>query len=113
MAIVYNNLSALQKRHYLRHATAANHWFEFANGKMKAYQKRYGEDFCLIVNGSHERDDAFVLPFSFVRSAFTADALDSRGRWVGTIVGSTLRLSSGNRTLAVAPYHNAFHLVGL
>ncbi len=113
MAIVYNNLSALQKRHYLRHATSANHWFEFANAKLKAYQKRYGEDFCLIVNGSHERDDAFVLPFAFARQAFTPEALDSRGRWVGTIIGSTLRLTPSNNSLQVAPYHNAFALVGL
>ena len=102
MATVYQNLSALQARHYLRHATAPNRWFEFANA-----------NFCLIVNGSHERDDAYVLPFAVAREVFTSDALDSRGRWVGTIIGSKLLLTPSNKSLMVAPYHNAFGLLGL
>ena len=113
MATVYQNLSALQARHYLRHATAPNRWFEFANAKVKKYQKRYGDDFWLIVNGSHERDDAYVLPFAVAREVFTSDALDSRGRWVGTIIGSKLLLTPSNKSLMVAPYHNAFGLLGL
>ena len=113
MPKVNDNATVLRKRHYLRNATASNRWFDFASSKVDSYKKRYGDDFCLIVNGAHDYNDAFVLPFSFARTAFTMDALDHRGRWVGTIIDSTLLLAPSNNSLRVANYHNAFHLVGL
>ena len=113
MPQVDDNAAALRKRHYLRNATASNRWFDFTSSKVNAYKKRYGDDFCLIVNGAHDYDDAFILPFSFARQAFTLAALDHRGRWVGTIIDSTLLLAPSSNSLPVASYHNAFHLVGL
>lgn len=110
---VDQNRARLRARHYLRNATAPNHWFDFVENRINWYRQRHGEDFCLVINGSHEMDDAYVIPFAVARGAFTREALDDRGRWIGTIEGTRLHLSTNGANLNVAPYHNAFHLIGL
>jgi len=81
--------------------------------KVKAYESRFGNEFCLVINGSETREDAYVIPFAAARRVFTESSLasDDRGRWIGTIRGSTLTLAPNGETLNVAPYHNAFQLL--
>lgn len=102
------NWSDIGRRHYVRLATAGNHWFDFSVGKVRSYQARFGDDFCLVVNGSREIDDAFVLPFRAVRDMFLEEASDGH-RWSGTIVGSILNVSG--KSLNVSKYHNNFGLL--
>src|SRR4051812_13983878 len=109
-----NRLSAdpsIRDRHYIRKPTADNHWFDFTGTKLREYRERSGDDFCLIVNGSETSDDAYIIPYAVARSVFTDDAADHRGRWVGTIVGSTMTLAPSGNTLNVERFHNAFDLL--
>ena len=113
MAVIEEHAAKLRRRHYLRNATAPNRWFDFTSGKVADFVKRYGEDFCLIINGSHDSDDAYIIPFKIARQTFTRDALDARGRWVGTVEGAQLILVPSHNSLRVSTYHNAFHHLGL
>ena len=113
MSTIEKHLHTLRSRHYVRNATAPNHWFDFTANKVARFVKRYGDDFCLVINGSHTYDDAYVIPFVVARQTFIQSALDDRGRWVGTIVGSQLILVPSHNSLRVASNHNAFHYLGL
>src|SRR3546814_13454083 len=88
MAVIEEHAARLRRRHYLRQATATNRWFDFTSGKVADFAKRYGEDFRLIINGSHGTDDAFLIPFKVARSTFTRDPLDTRGTLGGPVEGS-------------------------
>lgn len=112
MALIEEQIGKLRRRHYVRNATAPNHWFDFTSTKVARFVQRYGNDFCLVINGSHTHDDAYVIPFSVALQAFTQAALDARGRWVGTIEGSQLVLVPSHNSLRVASYHNAFQHLG-
>jgi hypothetical protein len=103
--------SGIHQRHYVRKATAGNHWFDFMASKAADYRSRFGDNFCLIVNGSETIDDAYIIPWTIARGAFTDTAVDARGRWVGTIKGSTMTLGVSGQSLSVAAYHNAFDLL--
>ena len=105
------NWDEIRRRHYVRKATADNHWFDFMPSRVRDYQAQFGDSFCLVVNGSDTREDAYIIPFEVARQVFTDTALDNRGRWVGTIVGSTLTLTPSGNTLNVAAYHNAFQML--
>lgn len=98
-------------RHYVRKATAGNHWFDFMASKVADYCSRFGGSFCLVVNGSETVDDAYIIPWAVARDIFTDSAVDARGRWVGTIKGSTLTLGVSGQSLDVAEFHNAFDLL--
>jgi len=113
MSVIEEHSTKLRRRHYLRLATAPNRWFDFTSGRVADFVKRYDDDFCLIINGSQAHDDAYIIPFKVARQTFTPDALDSRGRWVGTIDGAQLTLTPSHNTLRIAAYHNAFHHLGL
>jgi hypothetical protein len=80
---------------------------------MASYHSRFGDNFCLIINGSHTSDDAYVIPYSVARRVFTPEAIDHRGRWIGTVINSILTLTPSGNSLNVSPYHNSFELVGL
>lgn len=108
MPYIADNIAKLRRRHYIRNATAANCWFDFASNKVNDFVRRYGDDFCLVINASRELDDAYVIPYSIGRQVFTQVALDARGRWVGTILDSNLVLVPSHNSLRVASYHNAF-----
>ena len=107
------NRRLLARRHYVRKATAANHWFDFTASRLEQYRRHYGDDFCLVINGSTDADDAYVIPFSQARRAFSADALDHRGRWVGTVRDEVLHLTPSGRSLNVRAFHNAFEFLNL
>jgi Endonuclease NucS C-terminal domain len=105
------NWDDVRRRHYVRKATAENHWFDFMSSRVRDYRARFGDQFCLVVNGSDTREDAYIIPYTVARDVFTDAALDGRGRWVGTIVGNTLTLAPTGNTLNVSAFHNAFKLL--
>jgi hypothetical protein len=110
---ITSNRALLSWRHYVVKATAWNHWFNFYASRLQQYQTQYGEDFCLIINGSNATDDAYIIPFSKTKQAFTPDAIDHRGRWVGTVCDDVLRLASSGHCLRLRAFHNAFELLDL
>ena len=111
VSYVTQNARRLASRHYVRNATAWNHWFDFTDARLQSYLRRYGEGFCLVINGSHDRDDAYVLPYRVAKQILTRDRIDYRGRWVGTIVGDKLRVAGDELNLPVVTFRNAFHLL--
>ena len=106
--------SDIRRRHYLRNATTSDYWFDFIVSRLHWYHSRFGEDFCLIINGSYTNDDAYIIPWQAASKVFTDDALaaDGRGRWIGTIKNSMLTLRPSGNYLYVAAYHNSFDLLG-
>jgi hypothetical protein len=95
----------------VRRAFAPNHWFDFSATRLADYRVRFDERFCLVVDGSETLDDAYVIPFAIAKTLFTADAVDHRGRWVGTIKHNVIRLTPSGREFDVTAYHNAFELL--
>ena len=102
------NWSRLARRHYLRNASAANHWFDFTDRRVQSFARRYGSSFCLVVNGSHETDDAYVIPYGVASQLLTSDKLDRRGRWIGTIERGQMKLAGFDLLLPVRRFHNSF-----
>lgn len=116
MTYLSQHSSTLRSRHYIIAGTSWNHWFGFTYNKVLSYRQRYGDDFCLIVNGSHSSDDAYVLPFSGVSHYFTQDYLTPHSqtgapRWVGTIIHHQLKFGSADTSISVAKFHNRFDLL--
>lgn len=111
--IYMRNWTEIGRRHYVRRATADNHWFDFMRAKVRTYSAKFGDDFCLVINGSESEDDAYVIPWKVAKDVFTDSSIanDERGRWIGTIRGSTLTLAPNGESLNVRPYHNTFELL--
>ena len=95
----------------MRRATASNHWFDFVSNKVYQFFGRFGDDFCLIVNGSDLIDDAYVLPYGAIKNYFKDEFLDHRPRWVGTIIGHRLKFGIAPFSIPVAEYYNKFDLL--
>lgn len=75
---------------------------------MHRLEQLHGDDFCLVINGSNETDDAYVLPYRVAKQVFNPKYLDERRRWIGTVVGDRLKLGKADRSFPVAEFHNAF-----
>ncbi len=101
----------LRRRHYIRQATAFNHWFDFTASRVAQFTARYGDNFCLVINGSNSIDDTYIIPFSRAKTTFSPDALDYRGRWIGTVIDNILQLTPSGNSMNVSGFHNAFELL--
>jgi len=112
MAHLSERYATLSKRHYIRKASAWNYWFDFASSKVEWYRRRYGDNWCLVINGSDTRDQAYVLPFKMLGAYFIEGNLESDGRrWVGTIIGGQLKLGPAAASVPVGQYYNRFDLL--
>lgn len=109
-SFIYDHRESIEKRHYVRQATSRRYWFDFHSRKLQGYCHRFGNDFCLVIYGSTETDDAYIIPYSTASGVFTSETVDQRSRWIGNIVNDLLRLS-GRRSLAVSRFYNAFDLL--
>jgi hypothetical protein len=111
---ITRNINLIRARHYVRNATASNHWFDFSQEKMANFKNRYGDNFCLIINGSKNLDDAYIIPYTTAKRYFSVEYLDdNRPRWVGTIIDDRLKLGSNSSYFSVGQYHNKFDLLEL
>jgi 5-methylcytosine-specific restriction endonuclease McrA len=107
---IVDNLPELKDRHYIRTATSHNYWFDFAKNKLRIYQQQFGDSFCLIVNGSTNINNAYVMPFDEVKELFKETDLDPDGcGWSGTIINNVLRVRG--RSISASAYYNAFDLL--
>ena len=110
-SLISINRQQLKGKHYIRLATSFCYWFDFTSGRMQSYVRRHGDNFCIVINGSEDNDDTFIIPYKDARKVFTSDALDGRKRWTGYIRHNTLRIPTGDKSLLVERFHNAFHLL--
>ncbi len=67
---IADHFKELRKRHYVRNARTPTYWFDFQSSKVESYRQRYGDNFCLIVNGSDSHDDAYIMPYNEVKKLF-------------------------------------------
>src|SRR6266576_6104226 len=114
MSYITANRPVLQQTHYITNARA-HYWYNFYSGTLERHVRLYGEDFCLVINGSTAYDDAYVLPFKCVKDFFSPDYIDAHGRWMGDVEGVTVRLwrkGKPGKSIGAGEFHNAFHLFG-
>lgn len=107
-SLIAENQDTLSQRHYIRNARTRTYWFDFTAGQVESYRRRYGNDFCLVLNGSDEVDDAYILPYAEVSAFFDPALTDDRNRWIGTVRNDVIRLSPGGRSMSVSAYYNAY-----
>ncbi len=103
-----DNRSVLEERHYVRKAGTNTYWFDFRNHRVEAYRRQHGDEFCLVIYGSDDYDDAYIMPFAKVKGIFSTTSIDSRGRWIGTIQKDVLHLSPGGLAMDVSRFYNAY-----
>jgi hypothetical protein len=112
---ITHHRARLEQRHYITDATTQTMFFNFYEGRFRDFIGPYGDDFCLVINGSAQFDDAFILPFKDFRAFFSPDFLDPSHRWVGNIRphDEAIVISTGGRSKEILAheYHNAFHLL--
>ena len=102
---VNDNLDRLKKRHYVRKATADNYWVDFSKRKLEGFISRFGEEFCLIINGSTEYEDAYVIPYKVAETVLTESTLEKpRNRWIATVKYGNLCVQ--NKSVPVGDHHN-------
>jgi hypothetical protein len=105
----------LERRHYITDATTKTIWFNFSKYKLNEFISTYGSEFCMIINGSTEFDDAFILPFTDFRDFFTNASLKDGRRWMGYIRADDelIRLSPcrNRHERSGYKYYNAYHLL--
>jgi hypothetical protein len=115
MSYITKNRLSLEQRHYITDATVRTMWFNFYEGKLRDFIANYGHDFCLVINGSTQHDDAFILPYKDFRDFFTSDFLVANHRWVGYVRADdeVIKLSTDGRAKEKFghEYHNAFGLL--
>ena len=73
----------------------------------------YGDEFCLVINGSDTQDTAYVLPFNEVKEMFSPEYLNGT-RWVGNVIKDNLSVSLGGKPMQemyVGNFQNAFELL--
>ena len=112
---VATNKKALKKRHYVLLANQAGHWFNAYPNVLERYERRFGDDFCVVLYKDGPADNAYVLPYSAIKHILTDDNLMPSGensfRWVGSIRYGRLDMRKINKTVPVQQYHNAFDLL--
>jgi hypothetical protein len=98
-------------RHYIQTAATWNHWFQLAVKRIEHFATRYGDDFCIVLNGSEEPSDVYVIPYAVLRPLLRTTTPDRRRRWVGRIVNGELRLNGVARGLPMQRFHRALELL--
>jgi len=115
MSYINEHKDQLKENNYIQKARNETHyWFNFSVGKLNNYKRKFQNNFCLIINGSDNFNDAYILPFSIVSNLFTEDFIVDGHRWNGNIYNDQLRLVSkgkSTRTLSIGAYYNAFDLL--
>jgi hypothetical protein len=115
MSYISQHRTSLEDRHYITDAFVRTHWYNFYETKLRDFVGSYGYEFCLVINGSPDFDDAYILPFKDFKNFFSSDFLDANHRWVGNVrdYDEVITLSAGGRTKErfANEYHNAFHLL--
>jgi len=115
MSYMSKHKSSLENRHYITDAFVQTHWYNFYETKLRGFIDSYVYEFCLVINGSADFDDAYILPFKDFKDFFSPDFLDGHHRWVGNVrdYDEVVELSAGGRKKErfAHEYHNAFHLL--
>jgi hypothetical protein len=115
MSYISDHRFSLERRHYIIDATTQTRWFNLYESKLREFTGSFGDDFCLVINGSRQFNDAFILPFKDFNDFFSPDFLDATHRWSGNVhaADEVIKLSLDGKTKEKFghEYHNAFDLL--
>jgi hypothetical protein len=119
MNAVARNLAQLKGRNYVLKANPkrGDYWHNWYFSKMQRKRKASGDDFYLMIYGSSEENDFFVIPFSAVKHALTEDCLAEGGkndrprRWIGEIQGKRLIIRHSGGDIDVSRYYGNHRLL--
>src|SRR5439155_19113606 len=85
---ILQNKAKLAQDHYLLLANQADHWFNASPGRVKDFQAKHGDDFCLVLYRDGPNNDVYVIPYRRLKGIFTEENLvpGPKGtlRWHGT-----------------------------
>lgn len=112
-SIIESLRDSLSAKHYVRKASTENYWFDFSVNQMAKYVETTRETFCLVVNGSTEEDNCYIVPYKAASQLFQKADADDRGRWVGTILNDVMKIHSTGLALEVSNYYNRHDLLQL
>lgn len=107
---IKDNFSELKQRHYIRKTGGRDYWFDFTHNRMQNYFESFGDDFCIVMYASDEKDDCYVIPYIDIKEVFLDTLLDQRNRWTGYIHNSILRVvrHPNSKVISVGAYYNNF-----
>jgi 5-methylcytosine-specific restriction endonuclease McrA len=108
---VFDNRDNLSQFNYIRKAGSGDYWFDIRVSKLTTYKENFGDEFCIILFGSENNDDSYVLPFSKIKDLFAYEYLYKDIRWIGSIVDDNLRIRRNKLVLSVAEYYNALEFL--
>jgi hypothetical protein len=115
MSYISDHRLSLEMRHYITDATTQTMWFNYSECKLREFIGSFGHDFCLVINGSRQFNDAFIFPFKDFKDFFSSDFLDATHRWSGNVRTDDevikLSLDGKPKEKFVHEYHNAFDLL--
>lgn len=104
--ITEQNKHKLEINNYVRLARGKNYWFDFSLNKMKNYENQFGDKFHLIIYGSSNDRDYYLIPYSDVKKVFNVAYLtknpDRPKRWIGRIQeGHMLAINNSGQQVAI------------
>ena len=108
---VFDNRDDLSEYHYILKAASGDYWFAARPSKINEYNAKFGDNFCIVLYGSDEIDDCYVLPFIYIKNLFKNEFLYDGTRWMGSISENLLRIRNSGTTLSVTSCYNAFELL--
>ena len=111
-SFIFDNRDDLSIHHYILKAGSGDYWFAARPSKIKDYQNKYGDNFCVVLYGSDEIDECYILPFSFIKPLFKSEFLYTGTRWMGSISNNLLRIRNSRVAISVSGYYNALDLLG-
>jgi hypothetical protein len=113
MSYIERHREILKQRHYLTTARRHNYWHNFYAQKLNGYFRKFGDSFCLVINGSIKADDTYILPYKEVKTCYSEQYLNGN-RWIGIIEDNHLIVSRAGapvQRVCVMEMHNAFKLL--
>ena len=110
---ITENKKSISTRHYVRKANASHYWFDFKYNKLQSYQKKFGEQFCLILYRSGPENDAYIIPFSLIKHLLTTGSLIDQSRWMGSISDGYIHIRKSNQSISAKTFYNNFKLLDI
>lgn len=106
---VLKNRSILSKTNYVLKADiSTEYWVGLSKSKIIQYEQKFGENFNIIIfGGQHLTGDFYIIPYNYLKDAFTQDSLyPGRQRWIADIKSHTMRFRKSNLFKPLGNYYS-------
>lgn len=112
------NRKTLSKDNYVLKASKENnYWFGISETKLQEFLLKNGVHFNIIIYGSSQEADFYVIPYDIVASMLTRETLtnskEQRNRWIGDIRFHQLSIRNCGTPIDISKYYgNRFMING-